>query len=332
MIILTKIATFAVISLAIYLLIALGLTISQFPRHPIAAVKGLDFSRQVIEPDRPPASLETLQTGEGKTQSVRLYPMTGSGGPLVVLVHGSGWHGLQFDQLARALQPFADIVVPDLRGHGPNAKRRGDVDYIGQLEDDLADLIISRRKPGQRVVLAGHSSGGGLVVRFAGGIHRDLIDAAVLLAPFLKYNAPTTRQNAGGWAHTLTRRIIGLSMLNALKITALNHLTILEFAFPQVVLDGPLGATATTAYSFRMNTGFSPRADYLADIANLPEFLLIAGTEDEAFVATGYAPLMQSVTDQGRYLLIEGISHLDVVNVAETAVAISDFLRSDNDG
>jgi alpha-beta hydrolase superfamily lysophospholipase len=29
--------------------------------------------------------------------------------------------------------------VPDIRGHGGSG-RRGDIDYIGQLDDDLADL------------------------------------------------------------------------------------------------------------------------------------------------------------------------------------------------
>ena len=75
--------------------------------------------------------------------------------------------------------------------------------------------------------MLGHSSGGWLVVRFAGGAHGDLIDHAVLLAPFLKYNAPTTRENAGGWAYTMVRRIIGLSMLNTFRITALNYLPII---------------------------------------------------------------------------------------------------------
>ena len=34
-----------------------------------------------------------------------------------------------------------DVVIPDLRGHGPQPVHRGDVDYVGQLKDDVADLI-----------------------------------------------------------------------------------------------------------------------------------------------------------------------------------------------
>lgn len=325
--VLVKIASFAAISLVVYLGIALGLILSQWPKGRVASDQGLDFSRQVVGASAEPQTLETIRMRDGLDLPVRRYTSGTVDLPLMVLVHGSGWHGLQFDTLARGLQPFADVVVPDLRGHGATPAHRGDVDYIGQFEDDLADVIAQARKPGQKVVLAGHSSGGGLVVRFAGGPHGGLIDSAVLLAPFLKYNAPTTRVNAGGWATPLTRRIIGLTMLNTLGITALNRLTIIEFAFPQAVLDGPLGTTATRAYSFRLNTGFAPRADYLGDIAKMPPFLLIAGTKDEAFVAEAYEPLMRGVTDKGQYRLLTGVSHLDVVNAPETKAMIITFLH-----
>ena len=140
---------------------------------------------------------------------------------------------MQFKCLANALEDDAYVVVPDLRGHGASPERRGDVDYINQMEDNLAALIKAQARKDQKVIVAGHSSGGGLVVRFAGGEHSVLMDEAILLAPFLKYNAPTTRENSGVWAHAMTRRIIGLSMLNTFKITTLNHLEIIQFNMPK---------------------------------------------------------------------------------------------------
>jgi len=101
------------------------------------------------------------------------------------------------------------------------------------MEDDLVALIKAEAREDQKVIVAGHSSGGGLVVRFAGGEHGALMDEAILFAPFLKYNAPTTRENSGGWAHAMTRRIIGLSMLNTFTITALNYLEIIQFNMPK---------------------------------------------------------------------------------------------------
>jgi len=324
--ILKRLLRSALISVVIFFAIAFGLVVSQ-GLEELSGEGGLNFTGQVSTGITNTTPLTAYTARDGTSLATRTYSSTALNPPLVVLVHGSGWHGLQFDGLARELAEYADVVVPDLRGHGVSPVRRGDVDYIGQLEDDLADLINLMRKPGQAVVLAGHSSGGGLVVRFAGGMHRDLISGAVLMAPFLQYDAPTTRPNSGGWAQPLTRRIIGLTMLNAVNIRFLNHLPAIQFNFPTGVLDGPLGASATPNYSFRLNTSFAPRRDYLTDAAALPPFLLIAGSEDEAFVAEEYEPLMSSASNEGQYLLVDGVGHLDVVNAPETRGAIAAFLK-----
>ncbi|MFT4961195.1 MAG: pimeloyl-ACP methyl ester carboxylesterase [Paracoccaceae bacterium] len=311
-----------VVSAVITLFLALGLIASQWPKTLSATNGGLDFSNQRsgVDVGQTPVTMR-----DGFDLQIRDYP--DAYGPLLILVHGSGWHGHQFLSLAAGLQDVAHVVVPDLRGHGPNPGRRGDIDYIGQLEDDLADLIKATAKPGQKVVLLGHSSGGGLVTRTAGGSHGMLLDGAILLAPFLKHDAPTTRPGSGGWANVLLRRIIGLNMLNAAKITALNHLQVIQFRFPASVLDGPLGDTATTGYSFRLNTSYAPRGDYLGDVAALPEFLLIVGEKDEAFIAAKYQPLMSGVTDKGQYLLVPDTGHLAIVDAPTTLTAIRTFLN-----
>ncbi len=301
-------------------LVALGLIASQHPNGG-GAGKTLDFSG--VQTGALLSDPQDVIMRDGYALQVRHIPA--NTGPLVVMVHGSSWNGLQFDGLARSLQ--AEILIPDLRGHGAKPGRRGDVDHIGQLEEDLADLISAKTKEGQKVVLLGHSSGGGLVVRMAGGAYANQIDAAVLLAPFLKYNAPTTRVQVGGWARALTRRIIGLSMLNGVGIRALNHLKVIEFNMPKSVLDGPYGDLATLSYSYRLNTSYAPRMDYMSDIAALPSFLLIAGAEDEAFAADQYEPLMSVATNQGAYRIVPDTNHLGVVDAPATAAAISEFLN-----
>lgn len=323
---LTKILVFAGISVLIYFGIALGLIASQQTRK-MPAVASLDFTTTLQGPDQ--RTLERLEfTARDRARlSVLHIPSVRPNAPLLILLHGSGWHGQQFDALATRLAKSAEVLVPDLRGHGINPQPRGDVAYIGQYEDDLADLIEAYQKDGQNVILGGHSSGGGLVVRFAGGPHGEMIDAAILMAPFLKYNAPTTRENSGGWARPLTRRLIGLSMLNNIGVTALNHLIVMQFSMPSEVLDGPLGHTATVAYSHRLNQSYAPRSAYLQDIAALPEFMLIAGTADEAFFAAQYAPLMRGVTDKGTYHLVDEVGHLDIVNTAQTQAHIETFLE-----
>lgn len=321
-----KVLRTALISLGITAFVPFGLIASQSPQGVLATGKTLDFTQILARnPAEAPASTPAAHSvlmRDGYGLQVRSFD-TGPG-PLIILLHGSGWNGLQFMELAPRLA--GNVVVPDLRGHGALPGRRGDVNYIGQLEDDLADLITAKAKPGQQVVLLGHSSGGGLAVRFAGGEHGNLVDKAVLLAPFIKYDAATVRPNSGGWARPLTRRLIGLTMLNGVGISALNHLTAIEFNMPQAVLEGPLGDLATTSYSYRMNRSFSPRADYGRDVAALPEFLLVVGSEDEAFVAEAFEPVMQALTDKGSYKTIAGVGHLDLVDNAATLKAIKGFL------
>lgn len=324
---LTKIFQFAAVSVAIYFAIAGALILSQRPTE-LPEREGLDFARILgsgAPPPQDPAFARKRFTARDGTELGYTHVATegAEARPLIIMLHGSGWYGGQFDRLAWALRDVAEVKALTLRGHGPSPKQRGDVGYIGQFEDDIADLIGEESRP---VVLLGHSSGGGLAMRFAGGDHGHLINGAILLAPFVHHSAPTMRENSGGWAHVLLRRVIGLSMLNAARIHALDGLTAIQFNMPKAALEGPLGHMATTSYSWRLNTSYAPRSDYKADIAALPRFLLLAGAQDEAFRAEEYEPLMASVTDKGRYVLIEGVKHLDVVDHAETERRIREFL------
>jgi hypothetical protein len=87
-------------------------------------------------------------------------------------------------------------AVPEHEGDGDGLHARsegawqvrrspGDVDYIGQLEDDVADVIaaIRARRPAARIVLLGHSAGGGLLVRYAGGGRGPAPTATCFLRP-----------------------------------------------------------------------------------------------------------------------------------------------------
>jgi alpha-beta hydrolase superfamily lysophospholipase len=244
---------------------------------------------------------------------------------LLILIHGSGAHGLYYAGLAADLARAgaATVLLPDLRGHGASRAAADDVSHIGQLEEDIADLAGAYLQPGQKLVIAGHSSGGGLAVRYAGGAQQPRPDGVVVLAPFLSHKAATMRDQAGGWARPLVRRIIGLSMLNAVGIRALNRLTAVEFNIPA---DLPGGEAMTGAYSFRLNTSYAPRSDYLSDIRRMPPFLVIAGEDDEAFHADRYQPVMAAANPGGSYHLLPGVSHLQVIDAPETVRLIGDYL------
>jgi len=307
----------ALIGAVAYLAIAGGLILSQRPGQPFAG-GGLTFPEPggaIIAPE-----VQSYTARDGVELAYRLFPGP-EGGPLVVLIHGSGAQGLYYAGPAGALSAHATVLLPDLRGHGASRAKAPDVTHIGQLEEDIADLARAHLKPGQSFVLAGHSSGGGLAIRYAGGAQTPRPDGTLLLAPFLKYNAPVMRENSGGWARPLTRRIIGLSMLNAVGIRALNGLTAIEFNVPE-----PLRGALTGAYSYRLNASYAPRSNYLKDIRALPPFLLVAGDADEAFRADRFEATMVPANPGGTYHLIPGVSHLGVINAAVTPRLMGEYL------
>lgn len=319
------------IGLAVYLVAAVALIATDRPTGPIPArdVVDLDAVLTLSYTNLPP--VQFFMARDGISLPYRFYQSRQPSNNLLLLIHGSGWHSMQFYPLARAISRVgsAHVITPDLRGHGFAPIRRGDVAYIGQLEDDLADLIrfIRQGQAGTHVTVGGHSSGGGLAVRFAGSDYGHLADGYLLLAPFLKYDAPTTRSNAGGWAQPNTRRIIGLSMLNRLGIAWFNGLKVIRFAMPQAVLDGPLGDSVTPAYSFRLNQSYAPRNDYRKDLAGLRQpFLLVAGADDEAFVAEQYESTISTQTRSGRYVLLPETGHIDLLTNPQLAPLVTGWL------
>lgn len=328
---LTKIGTILFVGIAVYLGITAVLITTDRPTAIATAGEPLDFAALTAVDTTTLPDLQPFTARDGTPLAYRRYESSAPTDNLLILLHGSGWHSMQFHALASALSAAgtAHVITPDLRGHGVNPAKRGDVAYIGQLEDDLADLIAQLRPqfPGARILVGGHSSGGGLAVRFAGGEHGDLADGYLLLAPYLQYNAPTTRPNSGGWATPNTRRIIGLAMLNNVGIRWLNGLTVIQFAMPRSVLDGPLGASATTAYSYRLNTSFAPRQNLGKDLAALQRpFLLIAGLDDEAFIAEQYEPTISQYTDAGRYVLLPDTGHIDLLTTPALTPIVDDWL------
>ena len=203
-------------------------------------------------------------------------------GEVLVLLHGSGWHSKYLFPLAKYIssENLAHVYTPDLRGHGISPIKRGDINYINQLEDDLADFvsIVREKHPNSTLIIGGHSSGGGLAIRFAGSKYGKYADAYMLLSPFLKYNAPTMKLNSGGWASAHIPRIIGLSMLNNVGITWFNYLKVIDFNMPEEYRDG----TETLSYSYRLNTGFAPR-NYKKDLSAIKqEVLVVVGKSDES--------------------------------------------------
>src|SRR6201988_4671737 len=103
----------------------------------------------------------------------------------VVLAHGLGEHARRYDHVAQRLGESGLITYAlDHRGHGRSGGKRVYLRDISEYTDDFHTLvgIAAGDHPGLKLVVLGHSMGGGIV--FAYGVeHPDDYAAMVLSGP-----------------------------------------------------------------------------------------------------------------------------------------------------
>jgi len=272
----------------------------------------VDFSKA------PPKQFFTAR--DGTKLAFRAYPATNSR-ETVVLIHGSSGNAASMHLVAEALNARgATVYALSMRGHDGTG-RSGDIDYIGQLDDDVVDFIrtLAPRRPGERRTLLGFSSGGGFVLRFAGGPTARIFDRFILVSPQLPVDSPVMRPNAGGWVAVAIPRIVVLQILSGFGIHAFESLPVLAFAVP------PEKRSVQTAfYSYRMLMNFGPRREYLADLKAAPgPVSLLAGSKDEIFYANRYAGLLTPVRHDLDVTIVPGLGHTDMTLRPEGLEAIA---------
>jgi len=265
--------------------------------------------------------LDHFTARDGTLLSYRHYPARGTAtGKIAILVHGSSGSSVAVHALADALAGHGvETYAPDIRGHGSSGTR-GDIAYLGQLDDDLADLVAEIRKaaPNAPLTLLGHSAGGGFVLRVASSPIKDQFARTVLLAPYLGYDAPTNRPS-GNWASPDIPRILGLIVLHKLGIACCDALPTLAFAVP---LDSARILAAT--YSDRLMRNFATRG-YKADFAAVTRpMTLIAGAEDELMLSDKFADAVHAVAPNVDVKLIDGINHMQIVSAPKAVAMIAD--------
>ncbi|SFJ57882.1 alpha/beta hydrolase [Bradyrhizobium sp. cf659] len=280
------------------------------------SVKLVDFSTL------PP--LERFQARDGTWIGYRHYtpngPATGHG---AIFIHGSSGssgtvnHALTHAIASRGVETWA----LDIRGHGGSGTR-GDIGYVGQLEDDLVDFVAHLRKtaPDLPLTLIGHSAGAGFSLRVAATpIMQDMFVRTVLLAPYLGYDAPTNRPSNGGWVSVDIPRFLGLTALRKLGIDCCAQLPVLAFAVP-----ANSAKYLTSTYSDRLMRNFATRGYRLDLPATTRPITIIAGAEDEMMISDKYAETMQAVKPSVDVKIIGGVNHMGMVTNPKAVSVIAE--------
>jgi alpha-beta hydrolase superfamily lysophospholipase len=270
-------------------------------------------------------ALDRFHARDGTELAYRHYsPRVNSSGQVAIVVHGSSGSSVAVHALAKAIADRGvEVYAPDIRGHGASGTR-GDIGYLGQLEDDLADFVAEIRKtaPASPLTLIGHSSGGGFALRVAASPIQNLFARTVLLAPYLGYDAPSSRQDAGGWASPDIPRFLGLTLLHRLGVECCESLPTIAFAV------GPhTSAILAPTYSYRLMRNFGTD-HYRADVAAAGKPLAVfAGASDELMVPGRYG---DAVGEKVAVRLIDGVNHMAIVSDPSALSIIADDVAKGN--
>ena len=290
---------------------------------PLASIgdpfKTVDFS------DLPAA--ETVAARRGSPITFRHWdpPNPGAPGLVVIAIHGSSASSNSLHPLGKALRAEGfTVYAPDIRGHGATGER-GDIDYAGQLDDDLADLtaMVNARHPNAPLALLGFSSGGGFALREGATALGTSFARIALISPFLGPFAPVVRPGGGtAWATAFVPRIIALSLLERAGIHAFEHLPVVAFAvLPEQA------KFLTPTYSFLLQRDFGTN-DYAADLrtASVP-LAVVVGEKDELFDPGRFAPTIEAIRPNTPVTIVPGLNHIGMTLDPSAVPALVAALR-----
>jgi len=254
-------------------------------------------------------------------------------GVTVLLLHGITGNSYLLNTSCGKIRETADaeIYALDHRGHGESAGRRGDVDYIGQYEDDVADAIaeIRAKKPEVKLILAGHSMGGGIALRYAMKDGPSEVDGYLLFAPHLGFNSPTAYSSQPKTDSTGEPRVkihvprmMGLFMLNIFGIDGFNDLGISFFNNPSDSPQSPVGV-----YTYRAFSSVAP-TDYKSALAAVDKpLLVVVGSNDESFSAEHFKPVVEENSD-GKVVLFDGLNHNGIMYDDKVIAAVGEWMKA----
>jgi non-heme chloroperoxidase len=317
---------FLVINTILYLCAAIVL--ANWPVAEIKNTENYDFSSvRESSSDEAYAKEVWIKLRDGKELFSRIYD--GKTNNVLIFVHGSGSDSRYLSKASKhfAASNLFTVITPDLRGHGRNSGNRGDIAHIEQLEEDLEDIVKYAKEnlQAENIILTGHSSGGGLTLRYLGNDKVTPVDGAIMFSPYLGYKSPTLKAGNGNWVTVSVKRFVGLSMLNNIGITSFNDKPVLFFNRASKWND----SLQVASYSYRMAMSMDPK-DFKSDIKNIyaPAIVLVGG-DDESFYADKFDEVFSS-SEYAETHIIEGTAHLDVIDNKESLGKITDWLPKVN--
>jgi non-heme chloroperoxidase len=320
-----KILMIVVVALAVAIAAALGGMLAFGTGAPPEALGSLSAPFRNVDFSDLPA-VQTLSVGNRSPIAYRAWlPSAANSEPLLVVIaiHGSSAQSASIQALGKALSAEGiPVYAPDIRGHGATGTR-GDIDYAGELDDDMADFAgtVRGKYPNAKLVLIGFSSGGGYALHIAATPLGKTFARTVLMSPMLGPFAPTYNQDQK-YARPFLPRILALTLLDHVGIHAFDHLTTLLLAIDPARSDILVGH-----YSWLLMRAFGTQ-DYAEDLRNAQTPLaVVVGEKDELFYADKFAPTIDAVRPGVPVTIVPALSHTALTVDASAVPAILAAVR-----
>jgi len=247
----------------------------------------------------------------------------------LVLVHGSGGFGDQFHGMASQLarNDLASVYTLNMRGHGLSDGPRGHaVDYPGQLVNDVSEFIAHLRaaRPEAKILLGGHSAGGGLILAVARSAADADISGYVFLAPFLGLGSPVNKPHFGGWVKLRGWAVRAVTVANVFGIKRFNQTTVVDFNV--AASGGDPRYVPTWSYNTMLAFGPGRWVEDAPPITPDKPVLVLAGTNDDCFVQPLYRDAFKIVAPHAEIPEIGARGHWDVMICTAAVAALGDWL------
>lgn len=120
---------------------------------------------------------------------------------VILHLHANSYTNIIYTSYARSLASNGAVVcLLNLRGNGTSEGVKGRVDYVGQLEEDVHEVICQLQKKYSKVplVLSGHSGGTAICLRYLDRFSSEDISGLILLAPIIQPHPEASRYDMPG--------------------------------------------------------------------------------------------------------------------------------------
>lgn len=207
----------------------------------------------------------------------------------IIFNHGSGaWSCGEYQTMAKELSENYNVAtyLVDRRGHGNSQGPRGDAPSTQQVWQDLDTIIdfVKEKHPHIPLLLAGHSSGAGLILGWHDWPeHTNSVDGYIFIAPFLGVTSGTLREitdpEKAFIKHARVWALIGHAMSKGWLFA---HTPALFFNYPEWVLKKD--EHILTYYTTAMASSDHPQQPKTS-IEHLDKpFAIFVGGQDELFL------------------------------------------------